>query len=63
MNPPSVFEERLTKFAKAMEDIRAEGAILDSKRLYKVDQTLDKVEKDIRGKFLIHFTNIPTDGR
>ena len=51
MNPPSIFEETLTAMDAAIENIRDERAILDSKRLYKMDQGLDEVEKEIRGKY------------
>jgi hypothetical protein len=46
-NPPALFEEALAKITAAIEDIRAEGAILDSKRLHKVDHGLDSVQMTV----------------
>ena len=76
INPPSIFEETLTEIATAMESIRDESAILDSIRLFQVDQGVNEVqrtvvemdirhtevEKEIRGKPSIHATNISADG-
>ena len=64
-NPPAFFEEALAKITAAMEDIRAESTILDSKRLHKVDYGLDllqrtviemdvrqaEVEREVRGNY------------
>lgn len=64
MKPPSIFEETLKETAIAMENIKDQSAILDSIRLYHVDQGVDEVqrtvaemgirhtevEKEIRGK-------------
>jgi hypothetical protein len=64
VKPPSIFEETLKEIATAMENIKDQSAILDSIRLYHVDQGVDEVqrtvaemdirhtevEKEIRGK-------------
>ena len=47
MNPPSVFERRFAEIAKVMDDICAESAILDSKRLHKVDQSIDQMQRGV----------------
>jgi hypothetical protein len=73
VNPPSIFEETLREIAIAMERIKDQSAILDSIRLYHVDQGVEEVqrtvaemdirhtevEKEIRGKSRIQATNIP----
>ena len=47
MNPPAVFEETLADITVAMEDIRSEGVMLDSKRLHKVDHDLGSVQRTV----------------
>jgi hypothetical protein len=74
-NPPSIFEEALTEIVTAMESIRDESAILDSMRLFQVEQGVNdvqrtvvemdirhtEIEEEIRGKSRIQATNIPAN--
>lgn len=41
---PRRFEETLIEVTTAMEDVRAQGAILDSQRLHAVDQTVRELD-------------------
>ena len=47
MNPPRIFEETLTEIAAAIESIKDQSAILDSIRLYHMDQGVDKVQRTV----------------
>jgi hypothetical protein len=47
VNPPSIFEETLTEIAAAMERIKDQSAILDSIRLYHVDQGVNEMQKAV----------------